>query len=38
VGRTHHEDFSDFVGEEVAKRRRVAEKKKSDQAKEKFKF
>lgn len=38
AGRTHHEDFSDFVGEEVAKRRRVAEKKKSDQAKEKFKF
>ncbi|KAG0655590.1 hypothetical protein C6P46_000813 [Rhodotorula mucilaginosa] len=38
AGRSHHEDFSDFVGEEVAKRRKVAESKKRDSQKEKFKF
>lgn len=37
-GRTHHEDFSDFVGEEVAKRRKIAEGKKQNAQKEKFKF
>lgn len=38
AGRSHHEDFSDFVGEEVAKRRKLAESKKRDSQKEKFKF
>lgn len=40
AGRTHHEDFSDFIGEEVAKRRKLAESKKrgGDSQKEKFKF
>ncbi|GAA5877614.1 hypothetical protein JCM3774_005358 [Rhodotorula dairenensis] len=41
AGRTHHEDFSDFVGEEVAKRRKLAEsksKRSESSQKEKFKF
>ncbi|GAA6007930.1 U2 snRNP complex subunit CUS1 [Rhodotorula paludigena] len=37
-GRPQHEDFSDFAAAEVAKRRKMAESKKRDQPKEKFKF
>ena len=33
-----HEDFSDFVGKEVAKRRKTADARKKDSGKEKEKF